>query len=84
MDLFGPTRITSLGGKKYRLVIVDDFSRFTWVLFLKLKLEAFSFITAWKKMVELEANMLVKSIYSDKGGDLTSTEFTQWCASMDI
>ena len=30
MDLFGPTRTTSLGGKKYGLVIVDDYSRFTW------------------------------------------------------
>ena len=41
MDLFGPTRTTSLGGKKYGLVIVDDFSRFTWVLFLVHKDEAF-------------------------------------------
>ena len=29
IDLFGPTRTTSLGGKKYGLVIVDDYSRFT-------------------------------------------------------
>jgi len=34
LDLFGPTRTVSLGGKKYGLVIVDDFSRFTWVIFL--------------------------------------------------
>ena len=34
MDLFGPTRTTSLGGMKYGLVIVDDFSRFTWILFI--------------------------------------------------
>ena len=31
IDLFGPTRTPSLGGKKYGLVIVDDYSRFTWV-----------------------------------------------------
>ena len=33
LDLFGPTRTLSLGGNKYGLVIVDDFSRFTWVFF---------------------------------------------------
>ena len=34
LDLFGLTRTTSLGGKKYSLVIVDNFSIFTWVIFL--------------------------------------------------
>jgi hypothetical protein len=33
MDLFGPVAYLSIGGSKYGLVIVDDFSRFTWVLF---------------------------------------------------
>jgi len=33
MDLFGPSRIMSLGGNLYALVIVDDFSRYTWTLF---------------------------------------------------
>ena len=37
MDLFRPTRTTSLGGKRYGLVIVDDYSRFTWVFFLAYK-----------------------------------------------
>ncbi len=35
IDLFGPVKTTSLGGKNYGLVIVDYFSRFTWVLFFK-------------------------------------------------
>jgi len=33
MDLMGPTRTASLGGRKYILVVVDDFSRYTWVIF---------------------------------------------------
>ena len=41
MDLFGPSRTTSLGGKSYAFVIVDDFSRYTWVLFLAHKNDAF-------------------------------------------
>ncbi|KAK2965659.1 hypothetical protein RJ640_001492 [Escallonia rubra] len=41
LDLFGPTRNASLGGNFYAFVIVDDFSRYTWVLFLTHKDEAF-------------------------------------------
>ena len=41
VDLYGPMRITSRGGKRYVLVIVDDYSRFTWTLFLASKDEIF-------------------------------------------
>nr|GEU87474.1 reverse transcriptase domain-containing protein [Tanacetum cinerariifolium] len=44
MDLYGPMRIASINGKKYILVIVDDYSRFTWVKFLTSKDEAPYFI----------------------------------------
>ncbi|WP_284130573.1 hypothetical protein, partial [Klebsiella pneumoniae] len=40
MDLFGPTRTLSLSGKRYGFVLVDDFSRFTWVFFLAHKNDA--------------------------------------------
>ena len=39
MDLFGPNAYKSLGGNSFGLVIVDDFSRFTWVFFLDDKLQ---------------------------------------------
>ena len=42
LDLFGPTRTTSLGESRFGLVVVDDYSRFTWVLFLRHKDETFS------------------------------------------
>ena len=34
LDLMGPTRIESLGGKKYIMIMVDDFTRYTWVILL--------------------------------------------------
>jgi hypothetical protein len=39
MDLFGPVAYLSIGGSKYGLVIVDDYSRFTWVFFCKINLK---------------------------------------------
>ena len=34
MDLFGPVAYISIGGNKYGLVVIDDYSRFTWVFFV--------------------------------------------------
>ena len=41
MDLVGPARVKSLGGNLYALVVVDDYSRFTWTMFLPSKHDAF-------------------------------------------
>ena len=40
LDLIGPTRIESLGGKRYIMVVVDDFTRYTWVILLRSKSDA--------------------------------------------
>src|ERR1044071_7844465 len=42
MDVCGPMRVQSIGGSKYILVLVDDYSRFTWTIFIRSKSEAFS------------------------------------------
>ena len=41
MDLMGPIRTKSMGGKRYIMVVVDDFSRYSWVEFLREKSEAY-------------------------------------------
>jgi hypothetical protein len=38
MDLMGPIRTASLGGRKYVLVVVDNFSRYTWAIPLRKKI----------------------------------------------
>nr|GEZ76006.1 retrovirus-related Pol polyprotein from transposon TNT 1-94 [Tanacetum cinerariifolium] len=52
MDLCGPMRVKSVNGKKYILVIVDDYSRFTWVKFLRSKDETQNFIIKFLKMIQ--------------------------------
>ncbi|GKB37598.1 retrovirus-related pol polyprotein from transposon TNT 1-94 [Tanacetum coccineum] len=52
MDLCGPMRIESINGKKYILVIVDDYSRYTWTLFLRTKDETPEVLKYFLKMIQ--------------------------------
>ncbi|GKB52790.1 retrovirus-related pol polyprotein from transposon TNT 1-94 [Tanacetum coccineum] len=62
MDLCGPMRVTSINKKKYILIIVDDYSRFTWVKFLASKDEAPDFIIKFLKMIQVRLNTPVRNI----------------------
>ena len=75
LDLFGPTRSSSLGGKRYDFVIVDYYSRFTWVLFLSHKNEALSQFKHLCKRIRIEKGYVLKSIRSDHGRKLENLEF---------
>jgi hypothetical protein len=54
MDLFGPTTYTSIGGNKYGFVIVDNFTRCTWVAFLVDKSDVFATFKTFIKRVQNE------------------------------
>ena len=51
MDLFGSTRVASLGGMYYVYVLVNDYCRFTWVCFLAYKNDAFKDFKNFSKRV---------------------------------
>ncbi|GJX58649.1 retrovirus-related pol polyprotein from transposon TNT 1-94 [Tanacetum coccineum] len=59
MDLCGPMRVESINRKKYILVIIDDYSRFTWVKFLHLKDEAPEIIIKCLKQIQVRINATV-------------------------
>ncbi|GJW49122.1 retrovirus-related pol polyprotein from transposon TNT 1-94 [Tanacetum coccineum] len=67
MDLFGPISTSILGGKKYTLVLVDEFTRFTWVIFLKAKSEAAHEIISFIKQEDLQKGKSIKQLRSDHG-----------------
>ncbi|GJW51530.1 retrovirus-related pol polyprotein from transposon TNT 1-94 [Tanacetum coccineum] len=52
MDLCGPMRIESINGKKYVLVIVDDYSRYTWTRFLRSKDKTSEVLIDFLKMIQ--------------------------------
>jgi hypothetical protein len=65
MDLFGPTTYASAGGNLYCLVIVDDFSRYTWVFFIHDKSEVASMFKTFVKKAPNEFDCKIKKIRSD-------------------
>ncbi|GJR05704.1 retrovirus-related pol polyprotein from transposon TNT 1-94 [Tanacetum coccineum] len=67
MDLFGPSAIRSYGGNRYTLVIVDDYSRFTWTRFLANKTEAFEKFKIFSKMIQNKLGCSIVSIRTDHG-----------------
>jgi hypothetical protein len=69
MDLFGPIAYVSIGGNKYGLVIVDDFSRYTWVYFLQDKSEAQRVIKKFIRRAQNELELKIKNIRSDNGSE---------------
>ncbi|GKA82609.1 retrovirus-related pol polyprotein from transposon TNT 1-94 [Tanacetum coccineum] len=65
MDLCGPIRVHSIKGKKYILVIVDDYLRFTWVKFLRSKDETPEFVINFLKQIQVGLNKIVRYIRTD-------------------
>ncbi|GJY04295.1 retrovirus-related pol polyprotein from transposon TNT 1-94 [Tanacetum coccineum] len=70
MDLCGPMRVASVDGKKYILVIVDDYSRFTWVKFLRSKAKAPDFIIKFLKMIQVRLQVTIRRIRTNNGLNL--------------
>ena len=75
MDLFGLTRIIGLGGKRYGLVIIDDFSRFTWIIFLVHKDKIFSIFTKFHKKILNKKRTFIIPIYNDHGTKFVNHDF---------
>ncbi|GJR27498.1 retrovirus-related pol polyprotein from transposon TNT 1-94 [Tanacetum coccineum] len=62
MDICGPMRVESINGKKYILVIVDNYSRFTWVRFLRSKDEAPDAIIKCIKNIQVHLNATLRNV----------------------
>ncbi|WVZ77236.1 hypothetical protein U9M48_025125 [Paspalum notatum var. saurae] len=69
MDTVGPARVASVSGKWYVLVVVDDFSRFSWVFFMEFKDEAFGFVRDLVLRLKNESHKAMRAIRSDNGGE---------------
>lgn len=83
-DICGPITPGSFSGKRYFISFIDDFSRKTWVYFLKEKSEAFEAFKKFKVMVEKTIGRHIKAVRSDRGGEYTSAAFMKYCEEQGI
>ena len=76
MDLCGPSRTNALGGESYFMMIIYDFTRLTWVAFLKYKSEAIEKFKIFRALAENQTGCKQKCIRSDRGGEFTDYDFS--------
>ncbi|GJZ89240.1 putative ribonuclease H-like domain-containing protein [Tanacetum coccineum] len=84
MDLFGPTSVRSLNHKTYCLVITDDFSRFSWVFFLRTKDETSGILKDFIRQIKNQLNQKIKTIRCDNGTEFKNRDIIEFCGSKGI
>ena len=72
-NIWGPTKVSSIGGKHYFVTFIDDHSHKVWVSFLKHKSKVFVSFRRWKAMVENELGLKIKRLRTDNGGEYEDT-----------
>jgi hypothetical protein len=77
-------RVQSINGKKYVLVIVDDYSRFTWVKFLRSKDETPEIIIKLIRQLQVRLNKTVRFIRTDNGTEFVNKQLTQFYEGVGI
>jgi hypothetical protein len=83
-DVCGPMPSSSISGYVYYVSFIDDYSRKTWIYFLKTKDEVFSKFKEFKALIENLSERNIKILRSDNGGEYTSKEFVNFCKDVGI
>jgi hypothetical protein len=84
IDLCDPFSSPSFSRCKYFLTFIDDFSRCTWVYFLKLKREVFDKFMAYKALVEKQYGHQIQKLRIDNGGEYVNNNFTSYRTTQGI
>jgi transposase InsO family protein len=85
MDLVGPARVCSVGGKLYVLVIVDDYSRYAWVFFLADKGETFGFLRdVVLRLKNKKQGDAIRAIHSDNGIEFKNSRSETVCRDLGL
>jgi transposase InsO family protein len=74
MDLFGPIAYISIRGSKYGVVIINDYSRFTWVFCVHNKSETQGVLKKFLRRAPNEFHLRIKKIRSDNGSEFKNTQ----------
>ncbi|GJS06527.1 retrotransposon protein, putative, ty1-copia subclass [Tanacetum coccineum] len=77
-DVCRPFRTTSREGANYYVTFTDDFSRYGYVYLIKHKHEVFEMLKTFQNEVEIQLEKTIKTLRSDRGGDLTTLPMSFW------
>ena len=83
-DVFGPMSFLSLGGSRYYVSFIDEFSRMTWIYFLKKKSKVFERFLEFKALVEKQTDKKMKVLRTDNGEEICGKEFNHLCKQHGI
>ena len=83
-DLCGPMTAPSMGGCLYYMIFIDDFSRKTWIYFMKAKTETFAKFQEFKTFIEKQTGSHIRALRSDNGSEFDSHHFTDLCRDSGI
>ena len=83
-DLCGPVTPATPGGRRYFLLLVDDLSRYMWVMVLGSKGEAANAIRRAQATAEAECGRKLRVLRTDNGGEFTAAEFASYCADEGV
>jgi len=83
-DFIGPMQQPSLGGSRYTLIFTYDYSRKSWVFFLKHKSETLAKFLIFKQQIENETGHKIQVLCIDQGGEYLFDDFTDLCNKSDI
>nr|GEX53041.1 hypothetical protein [Tanacetum cinerariifolium] len=84
MDLCGPMCVGSINRKRYILVIVDDYSRFTWIKFLRIKDEAPKAIIKFIKNIQVSLKATVQNVRTDNGTEFINQTLREFYENIGI
>ncbi|GJV25753.1 retrovirus-related pol polyprotein from transposon TNT 1-94 [Tanacetum coccineum] len=84
MDMCGPMHVASINGKRYILVIVYDYSRFTWVRFLRTKDEAPEAIIKCIKNIQVRLNATIRNVRTDNGTEFVNQTLRKFYENVGI
>ncbi|KAL0323709.1 UNVERIFIED_CONTAM: Retrovirus-related Pol polyprotein from transposon TNT 1-94 [Sesamum calycinum] len=78
-DVCGPMRTPSHEQNRYFILFIDDYSRMTWVYFMREKSEVFKVFKKFKNLVEKQSGRSIKVLRSDRGKEYNNSEFDKFC-----
>ena len=83
-DIWRPSIIPSLGGSKFYVIFINDFSKKVRIYFLKHKSDVFDTFKKWKVKVKNQTSLKIKCTRSDNVREYDKSEFKVFCAAEEI